>query len=242
MNLLAIRTQFVKISGRYDLVVDAVDFEDNGADFYINAGQKYLDRMDTSRKARARVFESIVLGSWYAIFQLCRAVEEVWCTNSSGEKWKLEKIDYKTLWQAYAEDPANLDSGDPLYYCPIYLRTVPEVADTLTIDSFGSTVYHESRDHFTYNGMIFMPPAQGSYTLEIRGLFYTPELVNETDETYWSVVQPQALIMAACRQLEIMYRNSEGAKDWENSIALEMRGIDFDEVAQDIAEIDQMEG
>ena len=40
MNLLQIRTKFVQLSGRYDLVVDAAggDYSDNGADFFINAG------------------------------------------------------------------------------------------------------------------------------------------------------------------------------------------------------------
>jgi len=43
MNLLEIRTEFIKQSGRYDLVTDATSWADNGANFYINSGQDYLD-------------------------------------------------------------------------------------------------------------------------------------------------------------------------------------------------------
>ncbi len=242
MNLLQIRTQFVKTSGRYDLIVDTTDWLDNGANFYLNAGQKYLDRMSTTKKAHAKIFESVVAGAWYSTFQLSRSVEEVWASNSDGEKWRLEKASHDEIWTAYAEDPANIDRGDPLYYCPIYLRRVPETAAQITIDVFGTTEYNVATDHYTYNGLIFMPPAETAITLEIRGLFYTPELVNDTDENYWTVVQPQALLMAGMRQLEVMYRNTEGVKDWDGAIGVELKGLDFDQVGEDIAEIDQMEG
>jgi len=91
MSLLEVRTQLIKITGRYDLVVDAVDYADNGADFYINAGQLWLDRRETHKKSFSRVFETVSAGEWYLTFQLCRAIKEVWISNSDGEKWKLEK-------------------------------------------------------------------------------------------------------------------------------------------------------
>jgi hypothetical protein len=42
MNLGEVRTKFIKISGRDDLV--NADLTDNGANFYINAGQQFLDK------------------------------------------------------------------------------------------------------------------------------------------------------------------------------------------------------
>jgi hypothetical protein len=41
MNLLQIRTKFRSVSGRYDLVND--NFSDNGANFFIEEGRKWLD-------------------------------------------------------------------------------------------------------------------------------------------------------------------------------------------------------
>ena len=49
MNLGEIRAAFVKRSGRFDLVVAGAtpseEGADSGADFYINSGQRFLDRL-----------------------------------------------------------------------------------------------------------------------------------------------------------------------------------------------------
>ncbi len=242
MTLLEVRTQFAKTTGRYDLIVDAEDFADNGADFYINAGQAYLDRLESHNKSYSRVFETVTLGQWYKIFQLCRAIKEVWISNSDGEKWQLTKSDFNILRAAYAEDPADIDNGDPLYYSPIFIRRTPETSDTVTIDFFGATEYTEENDHFEYNGLVFLPPAGGTYTLEINGLFYHPKLSADGDENYWTEVNPIVLVMAASRAVEVMYRNTEGVNDWTAAINAELFGLGKDLVEEDIASADQMEG
>jgi len=242
MSLVSVREQFVKISGRYDLVVDASAYADNGADFYINAGQLWLDRLETIKKSYSRVFEEITSGDWYVTFQLCRAIKEVWLSNSDGEKWKLEKRDFDVLRAAYAEDPTDLDAGDPLYYAPIFIRRSPETASTVTIDFFGATEYTESVDHYEYNGMVFLPPTDGTMTLEIHGLFYHPKLANDSDTNYWTEVHPLVLTMAACRAVELTYRNTAGVKDWENSIKTELFGMGLDMIEEESAEINEMEG
>ena len=111
----------------------------------------------------------------------------------------------------------------------------------MTIDYFYDTETTESYDHFTYNALIFMPPADDTFRLEIVGLFDTPELSADDDENYWSAVHPMALVMAGARALEIMYRNTQGAKDWERSIAIELTGFEMDLVEEEIAEVDQIE-
>ena len=57
MNLLQIRTKFRDISGRFDLVNS--DYSDNGADFYINEGRKFLDRLGEVQKSWASCFRFI---------------------------------------------------------------------------------------------------------------------------------------------------------------------------------------
>jgi hypothetical protein len=242
MTLLSTRTNFVKISGRYDLVVDTSAYADNGADFYIQNGQLWLDRQEEIKKSHSRVFASITAGDWYSIFQLARAIKEVWISNSDGEKWKLTKTDFDILRAAYAEDPINLDQGDPLYYSPIYLRESPETTNEIKIDTFGATEYTETGDHYEYNGLVFLPPADGAFTLEIHGLFYQPKLEENTDKNYWTEVHELVLVMAACRALEVVNRNSAGVKDWENSIKSELFGMGLDLVEEESAEATEMEG
>ena len=56
MNLLEIRTKFRSISGRYDLVNS--DYSDNGANFFIEEGRKWLD----SKVDKKMIYES--MGVW----------------------------------------------------------------------------------------------------------------------------------------------------------------------------------
>jgi len=242
MTLLAVREQFARISGRYDLVVDSTDWKNAGADFYIQAGQDWLDRRMGIDKSHSRVFETIAADDWYALFERCRAIKEVWCSDED-EKWKLDKIDFDVIRAAYADVPTDIDTDSPLYYSPIYLRRTPENASTITVDFFGTTEFSESsKTHYTYNGLLFMPPSDDDYKLEIHGLFYHPKLSSDSDTNYWTEVHPLVLVMAACRSIEVSYRNTAGVNDWEKSIDSELFGMDKDVVEQDIASADEMEG
>jgi len=243
MNLKELRTQFVKRNGRYDLVVDGVDWVDNGADFYINAGQRYIDRLDTVSKSEGRNFQPLASGDYYATFPFCRAVKEVYVMDGDGQT-KLEKVDYDDLRDYYASRQSQLSTGQPLYYFPAGIRLVPE-SDRLTVDELDSMIdwTHVIIDpSYNYNAVMVYPPADAAYTLEISGLFYSPELVNDDHESSWSVLHPEILLMAANRQMEIDYRNTQGVKDWELAIQSEILGLGKDLVEEHIADVDQMEG
>jgi len=243
MNLLQLRKQFVKRNGRYDLVMDNVGWADNGADFYINSGQRYIDRLDTTKKSQARNYQYVTSGDYYATFQYCRAVQGVYRMNSEEQK-KLEKVDYDDLRDYYAAPQGDLDTGKPLYYAPVGIRLAPEIdrmeaGDITTVTPFAHIVIDPS---YEYNAIMFYPPADGSYTLEITGLFYSPELSSDTDTNFFATVHPEILLMAANRQLEIDYRNTQGVKDWELAIQSEIVGLGKDLVEEHISEINQMEG
>lgn len=243
MNLLQIRTEFIRRSGRYDLVVDTVDFADNGANFYINSGQRFLDRLDTVPKSLGRYFRQCPVGRNYVTFPYCRAIQECWAMISTG-RTKLRKIDIQDLREYYSEPVSSVTGGQPLYYAPAVLRVIPE-SDRLAIGDFeGMLDYSDVMfdKHYEYNGVIFYPPPDVVYVIEVWGMFYSPELSTNTDESFWSVVHPEVLLMAAMHQLEIMYRNTDGANDWLNAIQLEVSGLGKDFVEEHISEVDQMEG
>jgi hypothetical protein len=243
MNLLQIRTAFIQRSGRYDLVVDTTDWADNGANFYINSGQRFLDRLDTLPKSWGRHFTSVAAGRNYAIFPYCRAIKECWAMTSSERK-RLRKIDISDLREYYNEPVGSVNTGEPEYYAPAALRIIPE-SDRLAIGEFEGIIDYADvmfDKHYEYNGVIFYPPPDETYNIEVWGLFYSPELSNDTDESFWSVVHPEVLLMAAMHQVEIMYRNTEGANDWLAAIQQEVVGLGKDFVEEHIAEVDQMEG
>lgn len=243
MTLRASRIDFIDFSGRYDLVVNMATYADNGADRYIRAGQRWLDRTFEISAKNARRYVSVVAGTWYALIPSNRVLHEVWMSlNSEGDKWKLRKLDL-TQWRNEASgDPALVANGMPVFWTHASLRVVPEVANSTTIDQYGTTAYTAVGNHWDSNGIIWTPPVDRTTTLEVHGNFYHPELQNDTDTNYWTEEESHVLVMAACRAVEQSYRNFQGVRDWEQSIKGEVVGLEFDLADQESTGVTAIDG
>lgn len=243
MNLLQLRTKFREISGRHDLVNE--DLSNNGSDFFINEGRKFLDRMDETQKSWGSAFKVVETGSWYATFQHCRAIKDVWAAvlGVDSGRWQLEKKNFQDLMEGFlAGLPSSRSTGNPLYYSPCITRYIPEDGTVENIESFLGYVDIPAGDAHGYNSILLSVPVSAKIVITINGLFYSAELVNDTDKNYWSEVHPLLLISAAMRQIEVVNRNTQGLNDWTNAIATEMQQLGFDLVEELIAETNQMEG
>ena len=239
MNLLQVRTKFREISGRHDLV--NADFSDNGADFYINEGRKFLDRLDETQKSWASSFKFLEVGQFSASFPYCRAIKEVWASSASA-RWQLEKIDIQEMISGYLTGlPTLRNTGTPLYYSPCLTRHIPEDAEIGDIESFIGWVDVSAGTSHEHNAILVNVPTDEKLSLDIKGLYYSFELGADTDTNYWSVVHPMLLTMAAMRQLEIINRNTQGVNDWEASIRTDMNQLGMDLVEELIAEVTQIE-
>ena len=241
MNLGQVRQKLIEISGRYDLVTSPTTFADNGANTYITEGLKWLDRLLNKGHMQAKCFKSVSAGGWYVLLQNCRAIQKVWCSDTE-EKWELPVVTLEDFKSEYAEPMANADQGQPEHAVISVLRTSPETASQITLDSFGASASVEVASEYTYTTLLFGPPADGAYELEIHGLFYSTALSADADENWWTVNFPLVVVWSALRQLEITYRNYEGQKDWENAIASELKGVEMDFVEEEIADLDQIGG
>ena len=239
MNLLQIRTKFREISGRFDLVND--DYSDNGADFYINSGAKFLDRLDETQKSWASCFRFIDTGFYIASVPHSRAIKEVWAATVSA-RWQLEKKNLQDLIAGYLTGmPSERSSGTPLYYSPTITRYIPENLTADSFESFLGWIDIPSGNVREYNTILLNIPTDEKIVVEIKGLFYSHELTNDTDENYWSSVHSMLLIMSAMRQVEIMNRNTQGVNDWTNAIAVDMKQLGMDLVEELIAGVTQIE-
>lgn len=238
MNLLQLRQKFREISGRFDLV--NVDFSDNGGDFYINEGRKFLDRLDETQKSWAVAYRFLEINGFAVHFKDCRAVKEVWAASTTA-RWQLEKKNLQDLIAGYMTTlPSGMNSGTPLYYSPAITRYVPENLTSADFESFVGYVDVSSGNAYGYNSILIMGPTDKKLSIEVKGLFYSHELTEDTDENYWSVSNPLLLIMSAMRQIEIINRNTQGVNDWTNSIATEMTQLGMDLVEEIIAEVSQI--
>jgi hypothetical protein len=239
MNLLQLRTKFRETSGRFDLVNE--DGSDNGADFYIYEGQKFLDRLDETQRSWASAFRFVEIGGFAAQIRYCRAIKEVWAMSTSA-RWQLEKKNLQDLIEGYLTGlPSSRTSGTPLYYSPGITRYIPENVAVGDFESFIGWVDIPTNAN-EYNTVILNVPTSEKISLEIKGLFYTRQLVNDIDENHWSVNNPLLLIMSAMRQIEVINRNTQGVNDWSNAISTEIKQLGMDLVEELIAEVSQMEG
>jgi len=240
MNLLQLRTKFREISGRFDLVDE--DFSDSGADFYINEGRKYLDRLDETQKSWGSTFVKVAVGGWHATFPYCRAIKEVWISSSTA-RWRAEKMDVQKMMERYLTGiPSSRSSGTPIYYAPCITRLVPEDIAADDIEAFAGFVDVSAGLAHGFNTILLDVPTDKILAITINGLFYSGELVNDTDMNYWSEVHPMLLISSAMRQIEIVNRNTQGVNDWTGAINAEVQQLGFDLVEELIGECNQMEG
>jgi len=240
MTLSEIRALFETRSGRSDLVDE--DGSDNGADFFIQSGQRTLDRMVETEKSWARSFKTLAAGDYYAIFKGCRAVKEVWLSTSDG-RTRLTKVSQTELRKTYDEDaPDEIDQRDSLVYCLISLRTYPSDSKVIIDYLYDHKLEDDATDDYEYKGIIFSPPPDVAAQLEVFGLFSSTTLTDDDDESYWSVNHPEILLMAALYHLEVSYRNTEGAKDWMGAINFELMNIEKDWVENEIADVTQISG
>lgn len=240
MNLLQMRTLFLRLSGRTDLVNQ--DFTDNGANFYLNEGRKFLDRLDETQKSWASMYRFVEIGGFTAVFPFCRAIKEVWASTTTA-RWQLEKKNLQDMIAGYlAGTPSSRSVGTPLFYSPIITRYIPEDAIVTDIEAFVGFVEIPSGNASAFNGIILNVPVSEKTGLDIRGLFYSMELTEDTDENYWSAVHPQLLYMAAMRYAEINNRNTQGKQDWERSILDDMKQLGMDLVEEIISEVTQIKG
>lgn len=241
MNLLQIRTKFRELSGRVDLVND--DYSDNGADFFINEGRKYLDRLNETQKSWGTCFRIIEIGGFSTTFPYCRAIKEVWVASIAEGRWQLEKYRLQDLIEGYLTGlPSSRTDGIPLYYSPCITRYIPENATVEDIESFIGFVEIPSGNAYEYNSIMLNVPTDAQLTVIINGLFYSMELVNDIDTNYWSAQHPLLLYMSAMRHVEVVNRNTQGVNDWSSAIATEMTQLGMDLVEEIIAEADEMGG
>lgn len=251
MDYKDIRDEFVKKSGRYDLVNS--DWTDNGADFFLNAGQRMLDRRADLEKLEARFYSAITAGSVYVNTTGLLAIFQAWIADSNGRA-RLERCSLSDIREFYYEPTADLTPGTPAYYAPSIVRPYPDTITATALAAFFDTdgviaSSTEAARHYGYSGIFFMPPSDGSYTLEIFGKFGSPVLsatrngsVWTQTASVWTVQHPDILILAALYRMEVFYRNTEGAKDWLAAMDLDLVDLDKLKVDQECAEVTQMEG
>jgi hypothetical protein len=248
MEYYLIRKKFCELSGRYDLM--NADYTDNGADFFFEAGQRFLDMLQDTKKMQAKNIQQVSAGTTIVKITGLRSIIEVMAGNTTDGLIRLSKASMSQLKEYYEKQLSSVDQGTPIYYAPTSFRPYADNTAALTWASFyDSTDLVLGDTHYTYEGIIIMPPPDSTYYVSIYGLFYSPTLSATLaggtwtqTKSVWSEVWPSLLIQAALYQLEVFYRNTEGAKDWRAAITETIGQMDIDSAHGESIDINQMQG
>jgi hypothetical protein len=130
----------------------------------------------------------------------------------------------------------------PIHYTPAILRTNP---DPITIADFaqylGFMDVNVTGTSHAFDGVIFRPPTDQQYVIETFGKFYTPDLTAADPDSWWTFTAYTAALHAALRELEVDYRNTAGANDWEDSIRKITSMLSMDDAEEDAIDINAFE-
>jgi len=222
MNLKEIREMLIKLSGRYDFKSTP-----NTADFFIRGGCTDLDLEQETGEEFNYYEESLAVGECKTKMQHCRSIQGVWFEDSDDVIVPLTYKQYDELVSLYNELEAT-DSGTPAYWSKNLIQRDP--------------ANYLAGDLTEYTGVIIMPPTDEVITLRVYGVFHSVPLLSDEDENYWSNRYPNLLVMAALRNIEGFYRNTQGYNDYDAIIQRKLRGIDKDLAEQSTAHEMRMKG
>lgn len=252
MSLIAVRERFARESGHHELVDDfaAGTYTDNGADFFINAGQRMLDRKASFLKSYSWYKKDATVGTYKLAFQYCTAVKEVWMMATGEARFELTIKDLNWIRANYGESYSTQAQGTPAYYAPISIGLSPEQEALTAVGGASPYTAQFTNDaeeitfgnHFAYNGILWMPPTDKTYTVSILGRFNSKTLATDTDVTWWTESHPDLLVLAAMWALEGFYRNTEGQRDYMTMISDAIGDLDRDVVEYEVQHINEMEG
>lgn len=239
MNLLEIRTQFAKLSGRYDLVTSL--FADAGADYFINAGIKFLDREAEFDKDISKFFKQFAVGDYFAEFENYRTTDRVWFATSSG-RCELEYLAPAAMQTKYGTEPyVDVTGGTSAYFTMAITRSVPEGQALDVIGNYGDEIKVDG-SQVSKQGLLIMPPTDTAGMIEVWGKYQTSWPSSDSGTNFWFDSFEDIAVNAALYKLEVSYRNTAGASDWLAAIKLDLLGIERDTIEDDVNRAEEMEG
>jgi hypothetical protein len=228
-DLLEIRQQFIRLSGRYDLANTSVEqFDtDNGANWFINAGVRWLDLHQEHLISMQEHQLAISAGDWQIDMQQLRVPKSVYFLDSDSEMNLLTERTMEWVLQNYAE-LGNTTNGTPKYWASyIAHRSPQQKANGLPSNT---------------KRVVILPPTDTSITVSVFGRFHQAKLTANADDNFWVTEYPEVLVLASLLSLEGFYRNTQGVQDYRNMIEDILTGIDRDTAEADDETSSKMEG
>jgi len=256
-TLTQIRQQFVKLSGRKDLLNDTAItsmYYQKEADFFIQEASKWLDNHVFIDRTRQHYSIDIASGNSRIIIPDVEVIEKVYAQKNNTQIHELEHKDYTWVRDRYRQLISSISNNIPMYWSKGIAELGPN-QDALTTANYTDQYTYEWGDtifsgetipgtvgRYRATSIVILPPVNQTYTITFVGSFYSKVLYEDTDENIWSSRYPGLLIKAALMQLEGFYRNFEGMKDWDAFLGSDIQGLHFKQAEQEIVGVTQIKG
>lgn len=241
-DLQDIRARFIRATKRYDLIAngDLVSNVDNGADDWINAGQRFLDWKVFHRRQLRRNFEALTVDDFFIKIERSIAIERVTVIDSTDGRTDITTgyLEPAEFWISHSKLVSDWDSGKPTTWTNHRLALSPEqrAATSDSLDALG-VVGHDDIDFshtFLEEGIAFFPKADAVYTIEIVARFESETLSDDTDFSYWTVRFPDLLVLASAYCLDRTMSNTAKQRAWIEAMQPMLDEIDKAEVQIDM--------
>ncbi len=210
-TLGGVRRLLVDISGRADLVRDAAngDYANIGlANFYINEGQRWLDRRLPHHKTVSRLYKTLAAEETMVTFEQARSVREVYEVHGDGS---LQPLPWSSLNVGLAPDQMQASE------LPAGARDVVLGAAQWPLHA------------------VYVAPADRPRNVLVSAAWYCPRMTQDSDRSYWTVQHPLLLVHATMLLFEIGIRNTQGVNDFFAPIKDDLQRIYFDLVEEEVA-------
>ncbi len=222
-TLFDVRQLLVRRSGNYSLVVDAAneDWTDNGANAFINAGQRWMDRKFAYDKQQSWYTHILAADQSLLSFDKARYIESVEISTEDGGRKILARKTLRDLMTEFSDVPlSSITGAEPKFWTPDIVGLSPELFSTtlssLTSDGVVDTDFYLYGDHYLTSAVIILPPPDVAYTVKVLGRWLSKELTSDNDVSVWTVNAPELLVRAARLQIETdLHRGSEGSNVFE---------------------------
>lgn len=245
-NLLYVKQLFVKMTGRYDLVVNAVEgnWTDAGALNYINDAILELERYWDQPRSSKRLYLRLEVDQGFRSMTAARSIEKVWIPVD-GVEHVLEEADDRILTN-YFTGADSVSSGLPYYYSlpnshlhNTHLFDTANTFQAMGLQGFSDVLFGESS---VYDTIQVYPPPDKPYTLVVLGKFYEPLLSLDTDANIWTTRFPRTLAYMACMIHAAEHKNLPEVEHWMTMVEKSGMGIEKDNVEREGGNITQMRG
>ena len=226
MNLREIRELFLERSGRYDLgsasnhifpehsigtftPETSSGIGENGADFYINDAQRYLDDRFEQPGLRSCIVGTLDANEDTLVFpDGFRYVQQVlWNDRMLYQK----EFDLRCLMQPCC---------DPIFwmFAPMHsFLDKEQLAKNAPKSWFGVDFL---KSEAVCKSIMVSPKPQTKGNLYVMGMAYSLPLKNDEDRSIWTERYSDILLTASLWKLELSYRNTEGSKDYYNALEI----------------------